>query len=139
MTAPDITLEKAKQTIGVREHRVSDFLTQEQNEEVRQTNAKGKKGANFDKIDAYVAEIIARFGYQAYIAWKNGDIHEAQMAKLVEAERVRDIREMLSLKSIIIASVAGANNPNKSGHMPKSLKAAINILKKEQKIAEGGK
>lgn len=143
MTAPDITLKQAKEKAisknGVREHRVSDFLTDEQVEEVRKTNAKGKKGHSFDRVDAYIAEIIARFGYQTFVAWKSGDISEEQMIKYIEAERVRDITSNLSLKSIIIASVAGANNPTKGGHTPKSLKSAINILKKEQQIAEGGK
>lgn len=139
MTAPDITLEKAKSTIGVKNHRASDFLTQEQMDDVHKSNAKGKKQASFDFIDAYIAEILARFGYQTYLAWKAGDIAEEQMVKYIEAERARDVRNRLSLESIMLASMAGANQPTKSGHAPKSLKTAINILKKEQQLAEGGK
>ena len=139
MTAPDLTLEKAKQTIGVREHRVSDFLTQEQVDEVRETNAKGKKQQGFDAVDAYIAEIIARFGYQTYIAWKSGDIGEEQMLKYLMAERSREVASSLPLKSLILAVGAGANQPTKSGHAPKSLKTAIDILKKEQNRAKGGK
>lgn len=139
MTAPDITLEKAKSTIGVKNHRASDFLTQEQMDDVHKSNAKGKKQASFDFIDAYIAEILARFGYQTYLAWKAGEIEEEQMIKYIEAERVRDVRNKLALESIIVASTAGANQPTKGGHAPKSLKTAINILKKEQQLAEGGR
>lgn len=139
MTTPDITLDKAKSTIGVRNHRASDFLTQEQIDDVHKSNARGKKQSSFDFIDAYIAEILARFGYQTYLAWKAGEIEENQMIKYMEAERARDVRNRLSLESIMVASMAGANQPTKSGHAPKSLKTAINILKKEQQLAEGGK
>lgn len=139
MTAPDLTLAKAKETVGVREHRVSDFLTREEVEEVRQTNAKGKKEEGFDVVDAYIAEMIARFGYDTYMAWKAGDISEEQMLKYIQAERVREIASSLPLKSLILAVGAGANQPTKSGHAPKSLKTAVEILKKEQNRAKGGK
>lgn len=139
MTTPDITLKKAKETANVRTHRASDFLTDEQMQEVHESNAKGKAQPKYDIIDAYIAEIIARFGYDTYVAWKAGDIEQEQMVKYIEAERSREIADSLSLKSILIASVAGANQPTKSGHMPKSLKNAINILKKEQSFVKGAK
>lgn len=139
MTTPDITLKKAKETANVRTHRASDFLTDEQMQEVHESNAKGRKKAGFDAIDAYIAEIIARFGYDTYIAWKAGEIDQGQMIKYIEAERAREVGSSLALKSIIISSVAGANQPTKSGHTPKSLKTAINILKKEQNLAKGAK
>lgn len=138
MTEPELTLNKVKETAIKREFRASDFLTQEQMEEVHESNAKGKKTAGFDEIDAYVAEIIARFGYDTYRAWKCGDISEEDMARFVRAERVRDARQRLPLENIIIASVAGANNPTKGGHAPKSLKTAIKMLKSEEKLAKGG-
>lgn len=137
MTAPDITLAQAKATIGVKNHRASDFLTQDEIEEVHKSNAKGKKRLNFDEVDSYIAEIIARFGYDAYVAWKAGDISEIDMMHYVEAERARTVRERFSLESLILAAVAGANNPTKSGSMPKSLKTAVSILKKEHQIAGG--
>ena len=136
MTAPELTLEKAKEQIKVREHRASDFLTAEQIEEVKQSNLKGKTKL-FDEIDAYVAEILARFGYEAYVAWKNGEIDEKAMLRYIEAERAREARIRFALEAVIYSSMAGANNPTKSGFMPKSLKVAYNILKSEEKIAEG--
>lgn len=138
MTVPEITLEKAKESLEnkTKTFRASDFLTQEQVEEVHKSNIKGKK-RTYNEIDAYVAEIIARFGYDTYMAWKAGDISEENMLKYVLAERAREIRDSLSLKSIIVSAMAGANQPTKHGHAPKSLKMAIDILKKEQNKAKG--
>lgn len=135
MTAPELTLQKAKEAINVREHRASDFLTQEQIEEVHKSNSRGKK-KRFNEIDAYIAEILARFGYDTYVAWKNGDIDEKTMVRYIEAERVREVKNRVALEGILYASMAGANNPTKNGFMPKSLKVAYNILKSEAKLAE---
>lgn len=139
MTAPELTLNEIKKTARVKSFRASDFLTNEQIEEVHESNIKGKKNTSFDVIDAYIAEIIARFGYDTFVAWKFGEISEEQMMKYIQAERAREVRNRLSIESIILASVAGANNPTKGGHMPKSLKSAIKMLKNEEKLAKGVK
>lgn len=139
MTAPELTLNKVKQNAKVRNFRASDFLTEKELDEVHESNLKGKKTTGFDVIDAYIAEIIARFGYDTYVAWKFGEIGEKQMAKYIEAERARDVQNRLMIENIIVASMAGANNPTKSGHMPKSLKAAIKMIKSEEKLAKGTK
>ena len=139
MTAPELTLNKVKQNAKVRNFRASDFLTEKELDEVHESNLKGKKTKGFDVIDAYIAEIIARFGYDTYVAWKFGEIGEEQMAKYIKAERARDVQNRLMIEHIIVASMAGANNPTKSGHMPKSLKAAIKMIKSEEKLAKGTK
>lgn len=138
MTAPELTLKVAKETLEkkTKNFRASDFLTTEQVEEVRKSNAKGKK-SKFNAIDAYVAEIIARFGFSTYTAWKNGGISEDLMLRMIEAERAREKQKTIAIESIIITAMAGANNPTKSGNMPKSLKMAIKILKSEQQRAKG--
>lgn len=136
---PEITLQEIQQSLKdkkVKTFRASDFLTKEQVEEVKQSNIKGKK-RGYNVIDAYVAEILARFGYDTYVAWKNGDIDEMSMLRFIQAERAREIQKNLALESIIIASTAGANQPTKHGNTPKSLKMAIDILKKEQNKAKG--
>ena len=89
------------------------------------------------KIDAYIAEIIARFGYETYLAWKSGEIEEMQMVKYIQAERARDVSNRLSLERMIFACVAGANNPTNSGHAPKTLRIATKLLKNEEKLAKG--
>ena len=139
MTMPDLTLKKVKEAVKVNNFRASDFLTDDQIDEIHKSNIKGKKLSKFNEIDAYVAEIIARFGYDTYVAWKFGEIGETNMARYIEAERAREARNRLRIENIIVASVSGANNPTKSGHAPKSLKTAIKMLKNEQKLAEGGR
>ena len=139
MTAPELTLNKVKQNAKVRNFRASDFLTEKELDEVHESNLKGKKTKGFDVVDAYIAEIIARFGYDTYVAWKFGEIGEEQMTKYIKAERARDVQNRLMIENIIVASMAGANNPTKGGHMPKSLKAAIKMIKSEEKLAKGTK
>lgn len=139
MTVPELTLEKVKETAKVKNFRASDFLTDEEMHEVHKSNAEGKKKTGFDAVDAYIAEIIARFGYDAYTAWKAGDFDPELMIKCVLAERAREAKARVVLENVIVAAVAGANNPTETGHAPKSLKTAIKIIKREQKIAEGGK
>lgn len=138
MTVPELTLEKAKEAAKVKTARASDFLTDEQLEKVKESNIKGKK-ASYNGIDAYIAEIIARFGYDTYVAWKFGEIGEANMVKYIEAERAREAKNRLRLENIIVASVSGANHPTRTGHAPKSLKTAIKMLKNEEKLAGGGR
>ena len=139
MTAPELTFNEIKKTARVKSFRASDFLTDEQIEEVHESNIKGKKNTSFDVIDAYIAEIIARFGYDTFVAWKFGEIGEEQMMKYIQAERAREVQNRLMIESVIVASVAGANNPTKGGHMPKSLKSAIKMIKSEEKLAKGVK
>lgn len=127
---------KEKESQKVHNFRASDFLTQQQMEDLHKSNAKGKK-RKFDTIDAYIAEIIARFGYDTYIAWKTGAINEQDMVHYIEAERAREVQKTLALETIIIGAVAGSNHPTKHGNAPKSLKVAIDILKKEQSRAKG--
>lgn len=140
MRIPDnLKLGKAKEKAIIKErmHRVSDFLTNEEKDKLAKANVKGKRKA-FDAIDAYVAEIIGRFGYDAYIAWQTGAIDTSKMNRLLAAERIRDRARLITLEAVIISAVAGANQPTKNGHAPKSLKNAIKILQKEQD-AVGGK
>lgn len=141
MTAPELTLKKAKESaeITTQVRRVSDFLSKEQKIELKmaQESRSARKRRGFDEIDALSGEILGRFGYEAWMAWQNGQIKGDKMLKMVLAERARAKRELLGLESIILASMAGANNPTKYGKAPKSLKNAIKILKSEQNQARG--
>lgn len=138
MTEPELKLANVRETAKVKVSRASDFLTDEQIEQVHDSNRKGAK-SKFSTVDAYIAEIIARFGYDTYMAWKADEISETNMWHFIQAERAREAQNRLMLENIIVASVAGANQPTKSGNAPKSLKTAIKMLKTEQKLAQGGK
>lgn len=137
MTMPELTLESVKKTAKVKTFRASDFLTDQEIEEVRKSNRKGKKSPKFDKVDAYIAEIIARFGFDSYMAWKRGDITEKDMAHYLMAERAREARLRYKLTSILVHAVAGANHRNKNGQPPKTLKIADELLKADKNTAEG--
>lgn len=138
MTAPELTLKQIqndlKRTQNVRQVQVSDFLTSQQKQRIeRARETKREKKALFDSVDAYIAEIIGRFGYETYRAWKMGEISEALMMRMVLAERAREARERYYLEALIVSAVAGANRPSKGGKSPKSLKVALNILRDEKK------
>lgn len=142
MRTHELTLQEVKKSAKVTEqvYRVSDFLSKDQKTEIAEYREKkalegGLRG--FDEVDAYSAEIMARFGYSAWQAWQCGQIKPEKMLKMVLAERARGKRELIGLEALIIAVNAGANNPTKSGHAPKSLKNAIKIFKSEQKQAKG--
>jgi hypothetical protein len=141
MTAPELTLKQVKKSekVTTRTVRVSDFLSNEIRIELRmaQEARSAEKRRGFYEIDAYSAEILGRFGYHAWLAWQTGQIKGEKMAKMVLAERARAKRELLGVETMILAVGAGANNPTKAGHAPKSLRNAIKILKDEQKQAKG--
>ena len=141
MTAPELTLSEVKKSekITTRTVRVSDFLSNEKKVELRlaQEAKEAQRARGFDEIDAYSAEILGRFGYDAWVAWQTGQIKGRKMVKMVLAERARAKRELLGVEMMILAVGAGANNPTKAGHAPKSLRNAIKILKDEQKQAKG--
>lgn len=141
MTAHDLTLKSVKKTAKSKDivYRVSDFLSKEKRLELKmaQEQKSARKHRRFDEIDAFSAEILARFGFEAWQAWQAGQIKNDKMAKMVLAERARAKRELLGLESLILAVNAGANNPTKNGRTPKGLRNAIKILKSEQKQAKG--
>ena len=141
MKAPELTLNSITKNVrnNARVVRVSEFLSNDKKVELKlaqEANAARKK-RSFDDIDAYSGEILGRFGYDTWLAWQSGQIKADKMLKLVLAERARAKRELLGLESIILASMAGANNPTKHGKAPISLRNAIKILKSEQNQARG--
>lgn len=141
MTVPEnFTLKNAKEKAQTKVFRASDFLTKEEQDDLKKANIKGKQDNRpFDSLDAYMAEIMARFGYAAYQAWQSGDFPAEKMARLIMAERAREKRKLLGLEAIVISATAGANNPVNGGHMPKTYRNAIKIFKSEQEQAKGVK
>ena len=140
MTAEKTTLKSIKSSPKMAEQnfRPSDFLSQSEMDELHEANAnRGKIHRPFGEVDAFEAEILARFGWQTFQAYQTGDINLSQLAKYIAAERARDAQDRYQLESLILAAVAGANNPNKHGKAPKSLKQAVNIIKSEYKRAKG--
>ena len=140
MTAEKTTLKSIKSSPKLAEQnfRPSDFLSQSEMDELHEANAnRGKVHRPFDEVDAFEAEILARFGWHTFQAYQTGDISLSQLAKYIAAERARDAQDRYQLECVIVSVNAGANNPNKHGKAPKSLKKSIDILKTEYKRAKG--
>lgn len=122
----------------VRVRRASDFLTEEEQKELRAVNIQGRKARRkFDEIDSYVAEIMARFGWDVYKAWGQGEITTERMNRLLYAERAREKQQELPLISTIVSAVSSCVRVEKGQPKPKGIKQAGNLLKREFKMAKG--
>lgn len=120
--------------------RLSDLLTKEQLAEHREAvkNEKRIKIKRFDEVDAESAEILARFGFQTWQAWQNGEISIPQMHKYIYAERARESGQMIRWLTTVVASVAGANRPQKGRRTPAGLSVAQQNLEKINRRAKEG-
>lgn len=135
-----LTLNNVKKSSKLTEKvfRASDYLSEEELNEVHESNARGKRIERpFDDIDAFGAEILARFGWQAYQAWLSGEFAMDKALRFVAAERARDKQALLNLEGIIITANYGANNADKHGKLPSTLKRATELYQKEIKQAQG--
>lgn len=122
----------------VRVHRASDFLTEEEQNELRAVNIQGRKARRkFDDVDAYVAEIIARFGWDVYQLWNEGRIENKEMQNWILAERAREKSQILGLYSLIYSTVSSCVKVEKGKRAPKGIKLAQKLIKSEEKIAKG--
>lgn len=140
MTTPELTLNEVRKSpkliSGV--PRVSDFLTKEQKkarEKRKQAHQKTKR--IFDEVDAYIAEIIARFGYETYEKWNAGEISEEKMAKLIAAERAREKAYLLPFETLVAQLLKDCIRRSKKDKKPTGPKEAAKILKDEAKKAMG--
>lgn len=118
-----------------RVYRVSDFVSEEQVEQLRLNNGRRRK-KRFDEVDAFEAEIVARFGYEVYIAWEEGEISSAQISKWVLAERARESADRLTTLAVLANGFAGCAHAKK-GQVPKTVKTIQKIVKQEIKMAKG--
>lgn len=140
MKKPEITLNEIRKNspkMG-RVSRVSDFVTEEEVEKLRMANLMGKrKEPKFDRVDAFVAEMIARFGYEFYEAWNNEEIDDNKVARLINAERAREAEARLPLEEVIINMVGSCVRVESGQPKPKGIRTARNRFKQEVKQARG--
>lgn len=138
MRRAELTLNKVKESekaIPVHVSRLSDFVSSEETEELRAKNAQGsKRKKKFNAVDSYVAEIIARFGYEAYKDWNMGIIPNDKMERLIWAERGRERALLNNLEAIItLNGMAGATSKKSKQPIDK----AIQQIKENEKIVKG--
>lgn len=130
------TLEEIKKSpkLNKRDFGVSDFLTTGEVEELHTAAATShKKQPLFDPIDAFVAEIVARFGYDVYLKWSAGKIDHDWLTRMLNAERARDKQQLLSLEGIIYAMVSASMSKKPQ----KAVRQARDLMKRDIKIANG--
>lgn len=138
MRGAELTLEavkKSQKAAPVHVSRLSDFVSSEKVEELHANNVKGTaKAKKFDAVDAYVAEIIARFGYEAYKDWKMGIIPDYRMRRLIWAERAREAAYLNNIEAVVtLAGIAGATS--KKSKEP--INRAIQQIKNNEKVMKG--
>lgn len=139
MVKPGLTLADVKsQNLAQKEQvvRVSDLLSEDEQVELRKANSKSKKKL-FDPVDALVAEIIARFGYDFYLKWNNGELDDAWVSRLLAAERARAEREAFGLKAIVYSMVSACVRVEKGQKKPKGPAQASKIIKNSIKTIKG--
>lgn len=139
---PGLTLKDIRKSPKLMKvSRASDFMSKNEHDELRAANMMGKRSSErkFDAVDAYCAEIIARFGYDAYKAWNSGELDSKLVARMVEAERARERAGWLPIETIVINMVGSCIRRQKGEPQPKGPKAAQKIMKVEVQTARGEK
>lgn len=136
---PELTLSNLRKTPKMgRQSRAADFLSEEDLQELKAANQRGKKGRKlFSETDAQIAEMIARFGYDAYKAWLADEITDRKMAAMLNAERARERQMWVPIESIVANMVGACIKRHKGEKAPKGPKIAEKILKEDIKAAEG--
>lgn len=144
MTAPELTLKNIRKSPRLVEsqkttYRVSDFLIDEQKKARKKRKNQAKKTQRkFDAVDAKVAEIVARFGYDVYLKWDNWEIDDEKMDRMLRAERAREKAYILPLESIVAHLVKDCIKRRKKEKKPTGPKEAAKIIKIEMQIATTG-
>lgn len=115
--------------------RLSDLVSKEELVQLKPKRPKKKRA--YDDIDAFVAEIIARFGYDVYQKWNTEEIETKTLQKWLLAERARDRAQLIPLEGIIMHMVSACIKRHKKERAPKGPKEAQKIISAEIKAAKG--
>ena len=141
---PAITLSQAKAKLPPKKAFAgSDLMSEDKLVELRIQAQKSaaerneKKQRLFDEVDAFTAEIVARFGYEVYQKWNQGEIEQVKIEKWIYAERARDKASVLNLEAIIMAMVGSCIKREPKQPKPKGPGIANKIYQQETKIAKG--
>lgn len=146
MSTPPLTLNRIRQSERIRPRNVgvADLISKEEMQEVRKKQAEIRKKQNakkkrlFDDVDAYVAEMIARFGYDFYLKWNREELDDGWVARLMSAERAREATKRLPLEGLIRAVVQGGVPTFQPKRLPKGVNKQVQkIIKEELKMMRG--
>lgn len=135
---PEFTLNDIRNSSKVKVFQASELLTKEQKTKREQRRQTGRRKRRlFDDTDAYIAEIIARFGYDTYRAWNNDEIDEVKMNRWILAERARERAQFIPIEGVIAHMVGACIKRTKKERAPKGPKEAQKIIAQEIKAAKG--
>ena len=152
-TAPELTLKNVRRratdakssgynpNAPERHVRVRDLLSSDEITEVKLDRQRRKQAERieFDAIDVFVAELIARFGYDFYRAWKdpdNTDITTEKAIRFLYAERLRDLEPLYDIASTVAMAAAGAQQPTKNKRVNKGMRGLSKKLKQFEKLLD---
>lgn len=132
-----LTVARAKQELSSgRDYTIEDFATEEELEELERINGAPRKKA-FDGAASVSAEILATFGYDAWMAWQNGHIEAEEMNRYLAAERARQRELLVELEAVLLNLISSTIRKPKGKPIPKGVKMAAKIIKNQQKIING--
>lgn len=134
-----LTLGKIREEIKS-EHNftLKDFTTEAEREQLSRARAKAKaKAPKFDAASAISAEILARFGFEAWKAWQNGEISPKQMSAYLAAERGRDLRLLADLETSMAVLFSTVARRQRGKPIPKGFKIAQKMVQNHEKTMKG--
>lgn len=134
--------EKARRKVSlpqpVQRVTLTDLVGKEKARELAtQNRVRAKKRKLFSQTDAHCAEILARFGWEAYQAWNNEKISPERMTAMLNAERAREARQQTHLEMVLVAAVSATVKRYKGEKKPKGLDQANQLIKQNLEIIKG--
>lgn len=138
---PEITLAEVRKNLPRNNLRASDLVDADKltklRSEAKAKSKSSKKKKLFDSVDAFGAEIIARFGLETYQKWNSGEVETEQMMRWICAERAREKANLADLEAVIIAMVGSCIRRSKKDPKPKGPGIANKIYKRHISQAKG--
>lgn len=134
-----LTLGQIREGIKTEHHfTLKDFTTEAEREQLSRARAKAKaKAPKFDAASAVSAEILARFGFDAWKAWQNGEISQKQMSSYLAAERGRDLRLLADLETAISVLMTTVARRQRGKPAPKGFKMVQKMVQNHERIMKG--
>lgn len=131
------TLEAIRKTPRGRSYTLKDFITKEEQDRLAEIRSGRTRKPKFDSASSVSAEILARFGYQAWKDWQNGVISDESMSAYLSAERGRDAERLIQLESAILPAIFSLVKKSKNKPAPKGVKYAQQAVNEQTKIMKG--
>lgn len=113
---------------------VSDFASEGEMEQLKNARKTAQKPL-YDVAEAVSAEILARFGFDAWRAWQEGRIEYEYMLRLLSAERVRENQRMADLEAFMFVLATSSYKQYKGERKPKGFDVARDLLREKMKGA----